>query len=913
MDEELGEFEPSLSLPVEVILSENIEDSESKLKTIPCLECDKLFKSQSNLNLHVKRVHQEVKNYICDKCPKSFETSKDFTVHKLLHKGEKNFPCNICGKSYQTKDYLIIHTRIHTGEKPYFCELCGKSFSDPSSFKQHEKQHSNTNTNIPCEICGKSFKREKNLKLHMLVHSENHSKNASDVDTLGARMVFSNEFKLNALKKVQEIGQRETSKLMKIPYTTLRNWVNVCKKEHNCQFCGRSFPFKASLERHEKLKHGEISPKANFNKIKYDAGFKTEVAEFAVANSTEAAMKKYDLADSTIRRWIKVTKAPIICTICGRTCAYKRELERHMVEVHNAENIIETIVEKPLHDFLANSGEHISFDKKVESNSPILHGTQHLAFFNQIINKYSGTQLTQILGKIRSFSEIELERFIESHKRSDVDTLLTLFPTDDDHLEMSHHDEEKNTEACPSSQTTERKEPIVLKIKKEDIFPSAVKEEIDSSFEDESDLGSDYDESDYGENIEDIKHEDDSFDYKDENDQPYIKIEDGEEAKELSHLEVEDGVQNESSPINNGTKRVLPCEVCGKTFKAPCDLKRHLVKHTGEKAFSCQICGALFAHQHGVDRHMKIHANKRPFICSFCNKGFNQKTSLVDHERGHTGEKPYQCDECDEMFARKSKILNHKVHHHNAPKPYTCEECGKGFMRSNEIVAHKRTHTGEKPYTCERCGDCFTFIGGLKKHKRRHDIQDGILSIEDKRVECTQCGKAFYTKANLERHMKSHFGIKDFQCVNCGKQYSSERSLQQHVAIVHHGQRGFECQECGKSFTRVTSLKVHRLTHTNETPYRCEFCTQGYKEKRNLMKHIERQHPTETYNIEQMHPGSVSENSEPSTERDMGLNNEDMTKGSTENLGVRLSFAGIPPPFSLNQMLIEKSTQGSQD
>jgi len=336
MEEGTEEFEPML--PVEVILSENTwEESTTDL--------------QGNYGKEICAVDSSL-----------FQANKEL----VNPSGDKHFLCNICGKSYQTKDYLIIHTRIHTGEKPYFCDLCGKSFSDPSSFKQHEKQHSDTDTKIPCEICGKIFKREKNLKLHMLVHSENGFENASGINGTGGKMMFSNKFKLDALKKVKEIGQRETSKLMKIPYTTLRNWVNVCKKEHNCQFCGRSFPFKATLERHEKLKHGDggSSQKATFNRIKFDSNFKTEVAEFALQNTTEEAMKKYDLADSTIRRWIKVTKSPIICSLCGRTCAYKKELQRHMVEVHNADEIAETCVEKPLSDFLTNSGENLNFEKK---------------------------------------------------------------------------------------------------------------------------------------------------------------------------------------------------------------------------------------------------------------------------------------------------------------------------------------------------------------------------------------------------------------------------------------------------------------------------------------------------------------------------------------------------------------------
>ena len=37
--------------------------------------------------------------------------------------------------------------------------------------------------------------------------------------------------------------------------------------------------------------------------------------------------------------YLQVTKDPIICTICGRTCAYQKELDRHMVEVHKREDV----------------------------------------------------------------------------------------------------------------------------------------------------------------------------------------------------------------------------------------------------------------------------------------------------------------------------------------------------------------------------------------------------------------------------------------------------------------------------------------------------------------------------------------------------------------------------------------------
>ena len=64
------------------------------------------------------------------------------------------------------------------------------------------------------------------------------------------KVVFSNELKVEALKKVLEIGPKNTSSLMKIPYSSLRNWINICRGGHHCVECNIVFPYKASLEKH---------------------------------------------------------------------------------------------------------------------------------------------------------------------------------------------------------------------------------------------------------------------------------------------------------------------------------------------------------------------------------------------------------------------------------------------------------------------------------------------------------------------------------------------------------------------------------------------------------------------------------------------------------------------------------------
>merc|ERR1711936_467798 len=51
------------------------------------------------------------------------------------------------------------------------------------------------------------------------------------------------------------------------------------------------------------------------------------------------------------------------------------------------------------------------------------------------------------------------------------------------------------------------------------------------------------------------------------------------------------------------SKRLLPCDTCGKEFDRPSLLERHIRTHAGE----------------------------RPYVCDFCNKGFSTSSSLNTH------------------------------------------------------------------------------------------------------------------------------------------------------------------------------------------------------------------------------------------------------------------------------------------
>eukprot|EP00794_Sanderia_malayensis_P014012 gene14012-15470_t len=121
---------------------------------------------------------------------------------------------------------------------------------------------------------------------------------------------------------------------------------------------------------------------------------------------------------------------------------------------------------------------------------------------------------------------------------------------------------------------------------------------------------------------------------------------------------------------------------------------------------------------------------------------------------------------------------------------------------------------------------------------------DGVTNTQ--KLYCKICHKVFPTKSLLYKHLRGHSSDeKPYKCPECGQGFTLSSNLRQH-RIIHRGYKPFQCEFCGKKFMRSNVYKQHRRIHTGEEMYKCSLCPSEFLQKYALVKHMKKQHDIET-------------------------------------------------------------------
>ena len=92
------------------------------------------------------------------------------------------------------------------------------------------------------------------------------------------------------------------------------------------------------LERHRKAVHSNNTNEVKHSAWKYKSEFRHKVAVFAFGESVEKAGEIFNVAESTIRSWLKVMNRKIECNLCAKAFVERKKLTKHIESIHASAN-----------------------------------------------------------------------------------------------------------------------------------------------------------------------------------------------------------------------------------------------------------------------------------------------------------------------------------------------------------------------------------------------------------------------------------------------------------------------------------------------------------------------------------------------------------------------------------------------
>ena len=128
-----------------------------------------------------------------------------------------------------------------------------------------------------------------------------------------------------------------------------------------------------------------------------------------------------------------------------------------------------------------------------------------------------------------------------------------------------------------------------------------------------------------------------------------------------------------------------------------------------------------------------------------------------------------------------------------------------------------------KPYICNVCDIRFQLQKSLVNHQKS---KHAVFIFTD---VCHICDKGFHDFTSLANHLKLKHSIHyKITCTICFKVYKSKKVLKQHMKL-NTVEKPFKCEECPIAFRQSNHLKTHKLRHSRNRIFFCNFCDRRFR------------------------------------------------------------------------------------
>lgn len=251
------------------------------------------------------------------------------------------------------------------------------------------------------------------------------------------------------------------------------------------------------------------------------------------------------------------------------------------------------------------------------------------------------------------------------------------------------------------------------------------------------------------------------------------------------------------------------------------------------------------------------------FVCYQCSECFQSVDSIIKHiEAEHLLSNPIKSEgtiDIDDYTGGSPSPQNVSDNDSDAEnttknsdvKPssirLTCDYCNHKTGDIPSMEFHMLQHLTAHPFVCDLCQQLFKFKHLLDGHRKVvHDIVKDFG--RGHLVVCDICRKSFSERA-YERHVRQLHSW--YHCDHCHRKYKQKKNLLTHIRKEHlkKHQPQHACTECGKIFKENCLLTKHvRYMHTShEKTFFCEKCPKRFHLHELLIKHMNSMHSSKLY------------------------------------------------------------------
>lgn len=879
---ETGLNPSNVSSGVSNLVNENGEtilngvDGSNYFKSFLCNVCGKYYSTLGNLRRHLKLNHNQGKKLF--PVGSNLSSVSDYHTHKanLLQNGSGKEKLSSNGVSDCIKDE-------NTNTDSYFTSTPINSKVDLKAFAI-SKSIINLNTKTTeCHVCSKSFLNRGNLKIHLKL---NHGFVDDPANPKALTVMHPSDEGTTASKAV--LVDNSINVALSNPVPVLR--------EFSCSICCKSFSSSTKLERHSVLhaeyksnisskemqENGSERPKpvlscsACGNKYSEMGNLKRHLRLFHCGlDETQTQIvvsppKKKQFLDSEsvkietqtfpINKSVKSNDSKsFMCNVCSRSFSSLTRLKRHLslhpgfkVCQYNTDSRDEAI----LQNMSLEGAQTGNVSPKSISKSPVDPA---------YISVTADGAKCNLCGKIYS-SVGNLKRHIKISHKNDDETLIgttcnicgrqySSVGNLKRHIKLNHNTgnvviDDTTCRICGRQYSSMDNLKRHLKLKH---------------------TGSESKDSGECNNISLDKDTADGFNHS-------------QESEELDKLiaEMDSDQTYEFNESLENTRDPCICNVCGKPYSTPGNLRRHMKLHlglntdqykvinrqqypifndyeqsgkslvetlqsldTGEspaidigggggnKSFSCIECGKTYLCLGNLKRHLdtskcgKKNSNKNK-ACSEGAKS-DKKLNVIEIDKSNDSSQNYlkQSIDLDEKWNIFDQSDNDNIKDTNSNPKLPLVEIGSPIKSDTCVSDADSVETFECTNSNVSGSSLVIDLDGIDESKEPSELS--IQHEDDSTQTCNICGNQYTTKAYLEVHMQEQ---------HISKLSSSKVKLSTSNEISSPGPPVKHiCPMCTKHFSTGSNLSRHMKIHRGEKPYQCPYCERFFTQSNDLKRH----------------------------------------------------------------------------